>query len=52
MKSFLDLIKKGDLEAVKKEQEKLGINVSYMIDDMKHNAAFFAVQIKNEQQSL
>lgn len=49
-KSLLEIIKKGDIEAVKSEQSKLGIKYCFLIDDAyKHNAIFYATQIKDEE---
>lgn len=49
-KSLFDTIKKGDLEAAKREQAKLGISLGHLQDEgYKQNAMFYAVQIKDEQ---
>lgn len=49
----MDKVMKGDLPAIKKEQEKVGIPISYLIDDKsKHNAIFYATLIKDETKCL
>ncbi len=49
----MDKVVKGDLQAVKKEQERIGIPASYLIDDkLNQNALFFACLNKSEENSL
>lgn len=53
-KQILDLIKKGDIEAVRAEAEKLGngngsLVLPFLHDDKyHHNAVFYATLIKDE----
>lgn len=52
-KDFMDKVMKGDLSQIKKEQEKVGIPLSYLIDEKsKHNAVFYATLIKDETACL
>ena len=52
-KGFMDTVKRGDVEAVKAEQEKLGINVAYLVEDnYRHNAIYNAALVKDEQAAL
>ena len=49
MKNLLDLIKKGDLETVKAEAERMGISLGSIQDDnYHHNGIFYATLIKEE----
>ena len=49
-KGIMEIIKKGDIEQLKAEQAKMGINVAFLVDDgYKHNAIFYAAQIKDDQ---
>jgi len=48
-KDFMDKVIKGDLVLIKKEQDKIGFPISYLIDEkLKHNAIFYATLIKDE----
>jgi hypothetical protein len=48
-KSFMDVVKRGDLDAVKAEQEKLGINITFLVEEnYRHNAIYNATLIKDE----
>ena len=49
----MDRVIKGDLAAVKKEQDIIGIPSRYLIDEkFKHNAIFFACQNKSEENAF
>lgn len=49
-KDFMDKVVKGDIAAIKKEQEKIGIPPSYLLDEkLKQNAIFYATLIKDQQ---
>jgi hypothetical protein len=38
----MELVKKGDLEGVKAEQQKIGIGIAHLIDEgYKQNAIFY-----------
>ena len=44
----MDAVKKGDVNLVKQEQEKLGISIKYIVDEnLKHNAIFQGTLIKD-----
>ena len=46
---LFNLVKKGDIEAVKKQEERLGVDISYLIEDsLKQNALFQVNLISNE----
>jgi hypothetical protein len=52
-KDFMDKVMKGDIVQIRREQEKVGIPISYLIDEKsKHNAVFYATLIKDEQACL
>lgn len=47
---MIDVVKKGDINLLKQEQEKLGIGIKYIMEEnIKHNAIFTAVLIKDHQ---
>lgn len=52
-KDFMDKVMKSDLTGVKKEQARIGIPASYLIDDkLNQNALFFATLNKSEDNAL
>eukprot|EP00349_Pseudokeronopsis_sp_Brazil_P001618 CAMPEP_0202963744 /NCGR_PEP_ID=MMETSP1396-20130829/7748_1 /ASSEMBLY_ACC=CAM_ASM_000872 /TAXON_ID= /ORGANISM="Pseudokeronopsis sp., Strain Brazil" /LENGTH=104 /DNA_ID=CAMNT_0049685197 /DNA_START=560 /DNA_END=874 /DNA_ORIENTATION=- len=60
-KQLLEYVKKGELEKLKLEQERLGINIAFMVpsykqgsnsdDGFKYNAIFYACLIKEEDKA-
>jgi ankyrin repeat protein len=54
VKNFFDTIKKGDLDSVIQERNKLGIDVANLLDEntWKQNVMFSAAIIKDENSSL
>ena len=46
-------MKKGDVEVLKEEQQKIGINIATLLDEgYKHNAIFYGCQVKDEDQAI
>lgn len=54
VKSFLELVQKGDIDAVMQERERQGIDVATLADEanFKQGVMFSAAVIKDEQNSL
>lgn len=54
MKNFFDTIKKGDIDQVLAERNKLGIDVSNLVDEanFKQNPTFSVTVIKDENVSI
>ena len=52
-KTLFDTVKKGDIAAVIKQEERLGLEVHYLVDVVyNQNAMFTAALIKNEAQAV
>jgi hypothetical protein len=52
-KDFMDKVMRSDLAGVRKEQERIGIPASYLIDEkLNQNAIFFASLNKSEEKAL
>jgi ankyrin repeat protein len=53
IKTLFDAIKKGELELVKAESERAGINIGELFDEnYKHNGIFYATLIKDDNQCM
>ena len=49
----MEKVMKSDLAGVRKEQEKIGIPATYLIDEkLEHNAIFFASLNKSEDNAF
>ena len=50
---FFDRVLTGDIEAVKKQENRIGLDVQYQIDgEFQQNANFFATQIGDEEKAI
>ena len=50
---FFDCVLKGDIDAVKKQENRMGLDVQYQIDgELQQNANFFATQIADTEKAI
>jgi len=50
---LFDTVRKGDIAAVKKQEDKIGLDIQYLFDDqLKQNALFTAVMIKDDSLAI
>lgn len=50
---MFDVVKKGDVEAVKAQENRIGLDIQFLYDDqLKQNALFTALQIKDDSTAL
>ena len=53
LKALLELVKKGEVEALRGEIERLGVDVVDLYDENnKHNGVFYATLIRDEAQCM
>ena len=49
---MFDSVKKGDIDAIKNHESRIGIDIQFLYDDqLKQNALFTAIQIKCDSTS-
>ena len=50
---FFDCVLKGDVDAVKKQENRMGLDVQYQMDgELQQNANFFATQISDTEKAI
>ena len=50
---MFDVVKKGDIEGVKSQEDRIGLDIQFLYDDQfKQNALFTALQIKDDSTAL